>query len=374
MSACLAGGDRAGALQQYDRLRDWLRVDLRVGPEVETVALYRDCLDREDDARLAVAEAAVRWNEGDLDAVQVLAQQAHRQALAHRLPRELGEASTLLGLVGAARGSWQDVFRAEFAEAVHLAPAMTVAVLDGHLCLAEEHADTAEPGALADLATELHKLSEESGSLPGLAFATRLLGDAHLLAGHLGDAQELLTRAMGLSREAGSTAGEALAMTRVGEVSLAKGRHLRAKRDLTAARVLAGTSDLAPHLVVRALAGWVAAHDGRGATEAVRSAERALAGTAVCGPCSFGYLVAVTKGAAGAGDPATASGALAKAEKRAEMSTAGASSAAVREARAAVCKVEGDREQAAALLREAVTAFAAAGRPLDAERCRAASR
>jgi hypothetical protein len=44
--------------------------------------------------------------------------------------------------------------------------------------------------------------------------------------------------------------------------------------------------------------------------------------------------------------------------------------AAVREARAALCRAEGDSERADALVREAADLFERAGRPLDAARCR----
>jgi len=381
MGAYLERGDRQAAMRQFERLRRRLRVDLGVGPERATVSLYERALALEgnqppapvDLARVLIARALVHWNAQELDEVQQLAKEAHGLAVHQALPRELGEASALLGLVGWATGTWREVFRAEFLEAVHRAPQLSAFVFDGHLCMAEYSLYGPDLESAADFATDLLKLADEGGSTRGRALATLLLGEAALLSGHLADAQESLVAARELHRAAGSSSGEVLSLIRLAETSLAKGRRARARRDVSAALALAEHSELAPHLVVRAWATGVAAEDGDKALDAVAHAEQALAGTAVCGPCSIGYRIAATRAMARVGDVPAAQHHLTEAERLAGLWQGGPWHAATWEARAAVRAAQGDRAQAAALLREAGVAFQRAGRPLDADRCFAAA-
>lgn len=381
MEAYLESGNRQAAMRQFERLRERLRVDLGVGPEEATVSLYQRAVASRgaappsplEHARVLIARALVQWNAQELDEVGRLAREAHALAVHQALPRELGEASALLGLVAWAQGTWREVFRAEFLTAVQRAPQLSAFVFDGHLCMAEYALYGPDLESAADFATDLLKLADEAGSAQGRALATLLLGEAALLSGHLADAQESLVAARDLHRAAGSTSGEALALIRLTETSLAKGRRGRARRDAVVALLLAEHCELAPHLVVRALAAQVSAEDGDKAVQAVADAERALAGTAVCGPCSIGYRIAATLAMAQVGNVPAAQHHLNEAERLAGLWQGGPWHAATWEARAAVRAAQGDQAQASALLREAGLAFRRAGRPLDADRCFAAA-
>jgi hypothetical protein len=134
---------------------------------------------------------------------------------------------------------------------------------------------------------------------------------------------------------------------------------------------MAERTALVSHLLVRVHGATVeAARDEARAMEAVVAAEADLEGREVCEPCSMGFRVAAAAASARAGDLDRAARHLEQAERIAGMWQGGPWQAAVWEARGAIRLAEGRPDQAAALFREAESAFEGLHRPLDAARCR----
>jgi DNA-binding SARP family transcriptional activator len=377
MRAHLEAGRRQAAIRQFERLRETLRVDLGVGPEPETVALFERALQvgvepptPRERVQALIARGLVHWNLRELDDAERIAREAWTVALEHGLGRELGEASTLLGLAALARRRWREVFRAEFLEVVKTAPEHTRFVLDGHLCMAEGSLYGWEGDATARLARELLTVAERAGTAHGEGLMRLLLGAMDIFAGRIDDAEALLGRALALYRNVGSGSGEALALLWLAEAAIARGRRAEAARLLVRARPLADVSDLAAHLQIRVFAGLVRSAPGVDEQLAlVDEAERTLIRSQVCGPCSIGFCVASSIVCARSGEIATARKCLAEADRLAGLWQGGPWLAATWEARAHLRRAEGDHERAAALMVEARNLFIESGRPLEAARC-----
>ncbi len=379
MRAHLEAGNRQTAIRQFERLREVLRVDLGVGPGPETVALFERALDAGvepptpvERAQAMIARGLVHWNLRELDDAERIARRARAFALEQGLGRELGEASTLVGLVALARRRWREVFRAEFMAVVEQAPEHAQFVLNGHLCMAEGSLYGWDGAATAPLARELLAVAERAGTVPGKALMRLLLGAIDLLAGRIEDAEEQLSLALALYRSVGADSGEALALLWLAEAAIARDSRVEAAGLLSLARPLADASDLAAHMRVRVFAGMVRSAIGVERQLAlVEEAERTLVRSQVCGPCSIGYCVASAIACAGSGEVGKARKCLNEAERLAGLWRGGPWLAATWEARAHLRLAEGDGGQAAALMREAANLFAESGRPLDAARCRA---
>jgi len=101
-------------------------------------------------------------------------------------------------------------------------------------------------------------------------------------------------------------------------------------------------------------------------------AERELAGSSICPPCSVAFRIAEVKALARAGQVEPAGRRLGDAERLAGMWPGGEWRAAAWEARGVVRRAEGNEQQATAFLLEAADLFDQAGRPLDRDRCRSA--
>ena len=381
MESHLQQGRRDAAIRQFQRLRDILRVDLGVAPEQSTVALFERAIAVEgaeppnlaERAQALLARGLVHWNEGQLDAAEQVAEEAHALASGGQLARELGEACALLGMVALARGRWPQRFRQDFAEAVSLGVEQAPFVLDGHLCMAEASLSGADSESIARLARDLLPVALEGHSQPGEALISLLIGESLLFGGSLDEAREWLSRAEGLYVDLHWGSGHALSLLRLAEVDLAEGARGPATRHLSTARPLAERSELSSHLLVRVLAAMVQTADGPEPRRRVLAeAEEVLRQRAMCGPCSIDFRVAAAVACARSGDLDRAHAWLAGAERLAGMWQGGAWQASVWEARAAVRLAEGDRTQGAALMREAASLFAQCGRPLDEARCVAA--
>ena len=380
MQGAIDAGNRQAALRQFARLRDSLHADLGVGPDRRSVELYEQALamegappaTRERVAGL-LAWGLVHWNRMELDDAQRCAQEARTLAIAAELGRELGEATTVLGMVAHAQGRWRELFRAEFDEVLADRPALAPFVFDAHLCLAEVSlcgADSHEQ--IEPFARSLLTAAAEAGSVHAQGLAWLLLGEAELFAGHLTAAATDLAQAERLHRAAGATSALALTLIRSAETEIARGRSSRASRLLDKATAVAEAAPLSDHLIVRAYAAQVlAAKTKERASEILNRAERALTTAAVCQPCSIGLHVTAAVTRASSGNLAGARHHLERAERIAGMWQGGPWQAAVWEARGIVRLAEGDRSQGIALLKEAASLFTNTGRPLDAARCRA---
>ncbi len=379
MRRSLETGDRRAALRQFSRLRDVLRIDLGVAPDEETMALFEEAVARPPRAALIPADRAqeqlarglMAWSRGDINAAEHAGEEALQLALQHRLGRELGEASTLLGMTAFARGRWRERFRTEFERALGLGPEQAARIFDANVCLAETTLGSAEAPAVAELARELLSAADRAASTHGRALSALLLGEAESAAGGIDDAYGWLRLALNLAERARSASGEALALVRLAEVDILRGERAAARRLLARAMPVAQASELAPHLVTRVFAARVNAEDGEEQVlSTLDEADRGLHPRAVCGPCSIGLRVSAAIACAKYGDLSRARRCLAAAEALAGMWQGGPWRAATWEARAALRVAEGDSTAALGLLREASDLFTESGRRLDAERCR----
>lgn len=379
----IEAGDRRSAVRQFERLREHLRADLGAGPDRKSVALYERAISMggpglptaAERTRALLARGLVQLNTGELDQAEQTARRARNLAIDASLGREIGEASSLLGILANLRGEWKEQFRAEFAAAVRADPQASAHVFDAHLCLAESCLyGPAGHGTMAQCAHELRTVAEQAGSVEGRALAQFLLGEAELLSGRLGAAHRLLTSAVALYERAGATSGQAMAMHRLAEVAVASARPSQASWLLRQSLRLAERCWLEPHAVVRIHGTLVAATSNpHAAIRRVEHADLVLERRNVCPSCSMGFRVAAAIANARAGRLDQARRRLQAAERIAGMWPGGAWHAALWEARGVLRQAEGDTSRAAALYHEAGEQFAELDRPLDRDRCRAAA-
>jgi DNA-binding SARP family transcriptional activator len=382
MQKHLDASQRQAAIRQFQRLRDVMRVDLGVSPELATVALFEQAVagaaaqtaTPQERAQALLARGLVDWNRRELDAAERAAADVRRLATENRLGRELGEASALLGMVAFARGRWLESFEEELAEAVRQPVGEATFILDAQLCLAEASLASADAVAVAQLAHKLLPLAIAQGSLPGEALMSLLIGESERFGGRLDESQEWLSRAAGLYERLGGDSGRSLALLRLAEVAVAGGRSGEAARPLALAHELAERSELSSHLLVQVFAAQLAvAGSPEGRRRILGEADASLQSRQVCAPCSIGFRVAAAITCARGSQLERARQCLADAERVAGMWQSGPWQAAVWEAKAELRLAEGEPAQAAALLREAARLFADSGRPLDEVRCATAA-
>jgi DNA-binding SARP family transcriptional activator len=378
MRSHLKSGNRQAAIRQFQQLREILRVDLGVAPEPATVALFEQAVammgslvpSPAERAQALLARGLLHWNQRDLDAAERLADQARELAIGHRLGRELGEASALLGMVAFARGHWPDRFRKEFVEALRLEGDQASFVMDSQLCLVEASFAGVESETTATLAHELLPFAVDAASVPGEALLSLVIGEAEMFSGRLEASGQWLSRAWALYQVMDWDTGRAVTLVRLAEVAAARARRKEAWDHLATARPLAERSELASHLLVRVFAGMVEVADRPEVRRQILDeAEKTLRPKEICSPCSIGFRVAAAIACARSGEMDRSRRELADAERIAGMWQGGPWQAAVWEARAALRHAEGDSARAAALLREAANLFAESKRPLDAARC-----
>ncbi|MFF2115003.1 AfsR/SARP family transcriptional regulator [Rhodococcus koreensis] len=381
MRSALEAGDRAAVVRQFELLRRHLRADLGVGPDRTSIGLYEKALamgtatttpTARELTQSLLARALVQLNSGDHGACERTAQRARSLAIESGLGREMGEASAVLGILANMRGSWPELFRAEFADSVRRDPEMAGHVLDAHLCLAEFSLYSAAGHEwIGEYAESLRSTAQTADSIQGRAMAELLLGESALFSARLGEARSRLAAAAALYEQGGTVSGHVLSRLRLAEAMLASGERSAAVGELKGVLPLAEKGWLEPHLVVRTYAILVeAAGAGPSAVRQVERADRALVGRNVCPPCSLGYLVAAAKAFANTGHHDQARRRLTEAERLAGMWPGGAWQAAVWEARGALRRASGDLERAHSFYLEAADRFDEVGRPLDRDRCR----
>jgi DNA-binding SARP family transcriptional activator len=324
-----------------------------------------------DDAALLLARGNLAYFTGDLVAAEAAADEARRRlAFADLADWRLYDLITLQGLIAHLRGEWFSRLAVELRASAER-PDMARAMFDSHLCVGEYllYGPTPYEEVLA-LAAKLRESARRSGVLRAVAFATALRGEAALLSGDLTLAEPELTEAAELHHDIGSTAGEAHSLQRLAEVRLAQGNRGEAQQLLRRALPLARWSATALHLLQRVYGTMIrAAPDVETARAVVDQAMSTVGQEDACPFCSIMLAVPAAIACADAGDLDDARHHLAIAERSAALWKGSAWQASIAEARAHLHRAEGDAETARRRLREAAELFAAAGQPLDVDRC-----
>ena len=324
-----------------------------------------------DDAALLLARGNLAYFTGDLVAAEAAADEARRRlAFADLGDWRLYDLITLQGLIAHLRGEWFSRLAVELRAGADR-PDLARAMFDSHLCVGEYllYGPTPYEEVLA-LSAKLRESARRSGVLRAVAFATALRGEAALLSGDLTLADMELTEAAELHHDIGSTAGEAHSLQRLAEVRLAQGDRAEAQQLLRRALPLARWSATALHLLQRVYGTMIrAAPDVETARAVVDQAMSTVGQEDACPFCSIMLAVPAAIACADAGDLDDARHHLAIAERSAALWKGSAWQAAIAEARAHLHRAEGDGETARRRLREAAELFAAAGQPLDVDRC-----
>lgn len=377
----LANGDRAAAIRQFELLRTTLREELGVSPDPETVALYEQVLNMDgresptpaERARALLTWGMVHWRRSDLDEAARTAAEVRALAIDAQLPRELTEASELLGLVSYARGTWHAVFPHSFLESVTATPELAPFIFDANMCMSEfALCETTGTTDVANLAQELIRAAEELGSAQARALGHLLQGEAALLAGK--DVEKVrkdLVEAARLHETASSVTGWALAVERLAQLDAIERDHHAAHHRHRAALQIAERTSVPEHLLPCIYGGMLGNEEDAPAVMIIAEAERAMNGLKVCDPCSMAFRVNASIVLSRIGETERAGEYLAEASRIAKMWTGGSWHAAIEEAAATLQQAQGTPVSVvSARLRRAGDRFLAAERNRDAARCR----
>jgi DNA-binding SARP family transcriptional activator len=356
----------------------------RLRPRLARAALFagdyataREALDglepdgSDDDAALLLARGNLAYFSGDLPAAEVAADEARRRlGVGDVSDWRMYDLITLQGLIAHLRGEWFTRLATELRAGAGR-PDLARSLFDSHLCVAEYVLYGPTPyHEVLDLAATLRESARRSGVLRAVAFATALRGEAALLSGDLALAEAELTEAAELHHDVGSTAGEAHSLQRLAEVRLAQADRAEATRLLQRALPLARWSAIALHILHRVYGTMIrAAPDLEAARAVVDQATAAIGRDDVCPFCSVMLAVPAAAACADAGDLDEARHHLAIAEQSAALWQGTAWQAAIAEVRAHLHRAEGNADAAVRRLHEAAELFAAAGQPLDVNRC-----
>ena len=310
---------------------------------------------------------------GDLALASACAEEARPLAREHAPPPLLADVELLGAAVAHFRGAWPERYRADVLDTT-VAPALAPSIHDGQLCIVEVflYGGTPYP-RIAAFAQELREASTRIGARRGVAFAEVLLGETHLLQGHLDPAEEHLEEGLSIHRALGAPAGQALSLQRLAEVAIARERRPEARDLLVQALGLAQEIPyLARHLVQRVYGTRVRAMErAEDAAAVAREARAALRGpTQHCFGCDITLAVPSAIALARAGDLDAAEAHLASARQSLSMMwRAGAWYAWVAEAESEIARAAGDAAGARGRLAEARSLFDQLGHALDARRC-----
>jgi tetratricopeptide (TPR) repeat protein len=325
-------------------------------------------------AQLEVARGLACWCTGALDDAEEAGRQAKRLAEETGQLRDFVDATMVLAMVAHERGGWPQRLSLDMLDPT-IAPDLAAVVIDAHLCVAESYLYGGVPYAdVIQFASELRRDAADSAAPRAEAFATTLLGEAHLLMGDAETAAGYLRAAAEQHQRVGVLCGEALSLQRLAEAALAQGDQSQARSALSGALMAARGSPLGTrHLLHRVYGTAVrAAADSQIALAAVDEAARAVRGPSeACPPCSITFTVPATIACASAGDLERATAYLTAAEQvAAAFYPRGGWPAALDEARGYVALANGDGDSALRLFSGAADAFTHLGQALDASRCR----
>lgn len=383
MLAQLDNGDRTAAIRQFDMLSTALREELGVSPEPDTIALYEQILNMDgrdtptpaERARALLAWGLVHWRRADLDEAARTATEVRALAIDAGLPRELSEASELLGLVAYAQGEWREVFARSFLGSLIDSPDLAPFIFDANMCMSEFA--LCEPTGVEDvaaLAQEMIDVDIDGSSSQARALGHLLRGEAALLSG--GDAEQIrtdLTEAARLHEEASSVTGWALSVERLAQLEAVAGDQSAARDRHRAALRIAEQTSVPEHLLPCIYGGMFEGEGDAAALRIVAEAEDAVHGLTICDPCAMAFRVGASMVCSRSGDVDRAREYLADASRVVAMWSGGPWHAAIDEAEAALQRAQGAATSTVSgLLRRAARRFEDADRPREAARCRQA--
>lgn len=324
--------------------------------------------------QLLVVRGLASWCTGALDEAQDAGQQAKRLAEETGSLRDFVDATMVLAMVAHDRGAWPQRVSLDLLD-LQVRPDLAAVVIDAHLCIAESYLYGGVPyPEVVRFAYDLLRQAAAAGARRAEAFATTLLGEAHLLMGDTEAATAHLRSAVEQHRRVGVLCGEALSLQRLAQAVLAQGDDAGAQAALSGALIAARGSPVGTRHLLDRVHGTVirSAPDGAAALSAVDEATRAVRGPfETCPPCSINLSVPAAIACADAGDLDRATRYLAVSEGiAAAFYPRGGWQAALDEVRAHVALASGDAADAGRLLTAATDSFEQLGQRLDAARCR----
>ncbi len=304
----------------------------------------------------------------------VKAAEARRIALASGDTSAIVIASWAQAAAAHARGELHDSVLADLRDTSDI-PALALRVFDGQLCITQRFLYGARP--YDDVIAFADNLADEGarlGAARAHAFGVVLRGEAELLAGRLDEAEDDLQEGGRLHRRIGGATGEALSLQRRAELAIHRGDRVRAAALLAEALELARVTDIGFHLLDRIYGTRIdLADDPEEARAAVDEAADAVRGPLeTCPGCRITFAVPAAIACARAGDVEAAREYAAATEWLAHtVMRLPAWDAAHEEVLGHLAAAEGDRQRAVEHFATAVDGFAAAGQPLDRDRCAA---
>ncbi|HET9444313.1 MAG TPA: AAA family ATPase, partial [Acidimicrobiales bacterium] len=168
-------------------------------------------------AQLHVARGLALWCAGQLDGAGEAGRQAKALAVASGDLRDFVDATRLLAMVAHQQGAWPQRASLDLLDAT-LRPDLAAVVIYAHLCVAESYLYGGAPyPEVVAFASDLRRRAVDAGAPRAEAFATTLLGEAHLLMGATGPAMGYLRAAVAMHRDVGVLCGEALTLQRLAE-------------------------------------------------------------------------------------------------------------------------------------------------------------
>lgn len=383
MRAHLDHGDRAAAIRQFDQLSSALRDELGVSPQPETISLYEQILNLDgrdaptpaERARALLAWGLVHWRRADLDEAARTADEVRALAIDAQLPRELTEASELLGLIAYAQGAWREVFARSFLGSLTTTPELAPFIFDANMCMSEfalcEPTGTKD---VADLAREMFDAADDLDSTQARALGHLLRGEAALLAGDdLEQVRTDLARAAEFHESASSVTTRALSVERLAQLDAITGAQESARENHRLALRIAERTSVPEHLLPWIYGGEFDGEDDAAALRIISEAEASTRGLTVCDPCAMAFRINAAMVCARSGQTGRAREYLTDASRVASMWNGGPWHAAVDEAEATLQQALGAAPSSvSALLERAANGFEAADRQRDAARCREA--
>jgi tetratricopeptide (TPR) repeat protein len=302
-----------------------------------------------------------------------------KAAESRRLALETGDKAAIVvaswaqAAAAHARGELHSSVWDDLQETQHV-PDLAVRVFDGHLCITQRFLYGARPYRdVIAFADSIAAEGKRIGAARGHAFGVTLRGEAELLSGNLDAAEADLVLGGKLHRAIGGATGEALSLQRRAELALHQGRRAEAGALLDEALDLARQTDIGFHLLDRIYGTRIAlAEHPQAALAALEEAQESVRGNLeTCPGCRITFAVPATIAAARAGRLDLASAYEPAVEYLANVvMRLPAWHAALEEVRGHLALARGHAELAPRHFTEAADRFAAAGHPLDCQRCR----